>query len=110
MTAVFNSRLAKIILPKKFSAITLFCCSYFKQKEGEVSIRLYMHEQIHVKQQIRLGYWRFLICYLYEWIRGIFGGKTFMEAYFDISFEKEAYDLTNYLPKDEFYGGPKSNM
>ncbi len=56
--------------------------------------RLVIHELIHVRQYRAAGYVRFVISYLGEYWTGRLGGKTRREAYKDISFEREARELT----------------
>lgn len=47
---IFNSELAKLFLPKGYSAITLGCISLYKQPKEKVSKRSVNHENIHKVQ------------------------------------------------------------
>ena len=50
------------------------------------------HESIHIKQQQELLVIPFFFLYLLEWFVGIFIYGSTSKAYYNISFEKEAYD------------------
>ena len=58
------------------------------------------HERIHIRQQLELLILPFYVLYLIEFAIGIFKYKNRLNAYLNISFEREAYkhdfDL-NYL-------------
>lgn len=69
----WNSLLAKIILPKKFIAITFGKHIFIRFTRFELSnsvrIRLLAHEEAHVKQYKRYGFIGFIIRYLWYSIR-----------------------------------------
>ncbi|MFD0963545.1 hypothetical protein [Pseudofulvibacter geojedonensis] len=79
------------IIPKGFLGITLYPFVFLKHKEQKKDEIFLNHEQIHLKQQIEL-----LIVFFYLWygieflIRLIQYGNR-RKAYFNVSFEKEAY-------------------
>jgi hypothetical protein len=50
------------------------------------------HESIHIKQQQELLIIPFYILYLIEWFIGIFIYGSIIKSYYNISFEKEAYE------------------
>jgi len=89
----FNSRFAKIILPNH-QAISLFGHVFFKQEMHEVSPKLIYHEARHVQQMTELGFIKFYFLYVFEWIRNIVQGQKSMEAYRNISFEKDAVEYS----------------
>ena len=68
------------------------------------SKRIVNHESIHIKQQEELLVIPFYILYVTEWfIKLFFYGK---EAYYNISFEREAYSNDtnlNYLKERKMY-------
>ena len=59
--------------------------------------RLVIHELVHVRQFEESGYVPFSLRYLYEYIRGVLGGKGLRQAYLDISAEQEARAVTETL-------------
>jgi len=53
---------------------------------------IFRHERIHVAQQRELFVLPFYVLYLLEeTVRALFMGRGYAQAYFDISFEREAY-------------------
>ena len=64
------------------------------------------HERIHTAQQLELLFIPFYIVYLIEWCIRLFQYKNWKEAYYNISFEREAYKHGNdlqYLKNRELY-------
>ncbi len=59
--------------------------------------RLVIHELVHVRQFRDSGYVPFSLRYVYEYVRGLIGGKSLRDAYLDISAEKEARAVTESL-------------
>ncbi len=49
------------------------------------------HEMVHVEQIRRLGWFRFYASYLYEFGLNYWRYRNWKQAYFAISFEREAY-------------------
>jgi hypothetical protein len=75
-----------IFPPGDFEAINLFGFVFARR---ELTPRDRNHEAIHSAQMREMGYLPFYLWYVLEWlIRLPFAGK---EAYFNISFEQEAY-------------------
>lgn len=76
-----------------FGAINLFGILFVKEgayKNNKLPKRTINHECIHTEQIKELGYIFFYIWYLIEWLIQIcLHGK---DAYYWISFEREAYD------------------
>ncbi len=64
------------------------------------------HERIHTAQQRELLFIPFYIVYLIEWLIRLFQYKNWKEAYYNISFEREAYKHGNdlqYLKNRKLY-------
>lgn len=55
------------------------------------------HERIHTAQQRELLFIPFYIVYIIEWLIRLFQYKNWKEAYYNISFEREAYKHGNDL-------------
>lgn len=56
--------------------------------------RLVVHELIHVRQFVAAGYMRFILSYLNDYWRGRVGGLSPRDAYREITYEREARELT----------------
>ena len=69
----WNSKLAKLILPRKFIAITFGKQIFIKRMPEEIEElsreRLLRHEKKHSEQYARYGFIGFLIRYLILWIK-----------------------------------------
>lgn len=87
-----------IPIGKGFGAINLFGV-LFAKKDMRLTLEVINHEKIHTAQMRELLYLPFYLAYVMEWlVRMIqYRGKIY-KAYYNISFEKEAYrngdDLT----------------
>ena len=73
---------------KNFYAINLFGVLFIK---GPYNKRIINHESIHSYQIRELGYIFFYIFYLLEWLFRLFQYGNYFQAYYNISFEREAY-------------------
>lgn len=75
---------------KGFSAINLFGFVFTRRNSlSDVTIN---HEEIHTEQMKELGYIFFYILYFIEWVIRLFSkGTSNNDAYYAISFEREAY-------------------
>lgn len=96
----------KYLVPKGYTAITIFPFIILKnsrQKENKVLIN---HEKIHLKQQLELLIVGFYVWYVVEFLIRLIKLKHWHKAYLNISFEREAYknenDL-NYLKSRSLY-------
>ena len=49
------------------------------------------HECVHLRQQLEMGILLFYVWYLAEYLIQLAAGKKHLEAYYNISFEREAY-------------------
>ena len=85
MKIIYN----KIIPFKGFVAINLFGIVFARKEYGTLHWRTMNHELIHTAQMKELFYVFFYLWYVAEWlVKLCFYGK---EAYYHVSFEKEAY-------------------
>ena len=84
------------IIPfKGFQAVNLFGVLFVRkdrvfasEEEYQTTLR---HEAIHTKQMQELGYLPFYLLYAIEWLVRWAVYKDATRAYFNISFEREAY-------------------
>jgi len=77
------------IAPINIGAISL---GPFVISRGTFSARTRVHETIHYKQWVELGFIGFLLLYPTFWIVNRARGMNGSDAYFNIPFEVEAYD------------------
>lgn len=82
---------------KPFLATNIFGIIFCRGKEGRLSEVDKNHEYIHTLQQRELLYIIFTIWYYVEWIHGIIKYHDSMKAYYNISFEREAYAMERNL-------------
>lgn len=114
----YNSKLARFILPKGYSAIMLFGHVFIKASKDVASDVVIQHESIHVEQwkevmfttfaitnipfitnfnikytilTMLLSFCAFYVWYFLEYFVRLMIRKNHDEAYRGISFEKEAY-------------------
>lgn len=85
---VIVNNIVNKLLFKWTLAINLFGKVYAKRELNNVELQ---HELIHSLQMKDLGYLKFYILYLYEWIKLLIKYKNTYQSYKQISFEKEAY-------------------
>jgi len=79
------------------SAITLYPLIISKDTMSDVTLN---HERIHLKQQRELWLFGFYFLYILYWLKFLIDGGTCGDAYYNIPFEKEAYEnqkSLNYL-------------
>ncbi|GAA0730617.1 hypothetical protein GCM10009430_41970 [Aquimarina litoralis] len=87
----------KYLIGRHFVGIALWPFIVVKDprlKEDKVFIN---HERIHLKQQLELLVLPFYIVYLLEYIIRLFQYGNPREAYRNISFEREAYEMEGEL-------------
>lgn len=73
---------------KKFLAICLCGLIFSVRKLNKTELN---HELIHVAQQREMLYIPFFIWYVVEWLVLLVKYRNWMEAYYHIRFEQEAY-------------------
>ena len=78
------------ILPfgRSYIAINLFGIIFAKKWLSERTIR---HERIHTRQQLEMLFVPFYVWYVAEWLVRLVMYRNARRAYFNISFEREAY-------------------
>ena len=84
---VKNSKLARFF---KVAGIVIYPFVFFADSDPDAV--LINHEMIHVNQIKKNGYLVFYFLYLKEYLANRAKGMNHNEAYFAISFEKEAYE------------------
>ncbi len=97
---------SKHIFVSSFNALTIWPFIILKHKNLKDNKIIVNHEKIHLRQQMELLWFIYFIWYLLEFSINMIKYKDFMSAYYNISFEKEAYknekNLT-YLRKRKFW-------
>lgn len=92
--------------PKGFAAINLFGIIIGRKEYGALSKYELNHEKIHSRQIVEMLWIFFYIFYFVEWLFRLFQYGDRLAAYYNISFEREAYsndkDLT-YLANRKWY-------
>jgi hypothetical protein len=78
----------------KLSPIDIYAISLgpFVISRGTFNTKTRIHETIHYKQWVELGFVGFLIMYPAFWVWNRLQGMSGPDAYFNIPFEIEAYD------------------
>lgn len=77
--------------PKGFGAINLFGLIVAREGYGELNDAEKNHEKIHTKQMLELLIIFFYIAYITEWAIRLIQYRDRKKAYYNISFEREAY-------------------
>ena len=88
-----------------FKAINLFGLIFVRKGESFTASDL-RHEQIHTRQMLELLVLPFYVWYLVEWFLRFLHHRNAIRAYFDISFEREAYihqHEADYLSRRKHY-------
>lgn len=96
----------KYLVPKGYTAITIYPFVVLKHKRQKDDMILINHEKIHLRQQLELLVIGFYLWYFVEFLLRLIKFKNWYRAYLNISFEREAYknenDL-NYLKSRSFW-------
>lgn len=82
---------AKYLIPRGFSGITLFPFILLKEKNYKNDTKMIQHEKIHIKQQFEMLIFLFFLWYVIEFFIRLIQFKKRNLAYRNISFEREAY-------------------
>lgn len=96
---------ASKIFSENFSGLTIYPFVFVKNKALKKDEVLLNHEKIHLIQQRELLWLPFFIWYGLEFLINRFRYKNSLEAYRNISFEKEAYSNEfnlDYLSRRKF--------
>lgn len=81
----------KYLTPKGFKGITFFPFVFLSDRNDKTNLIFVTHERIHLKQQIELLVIPFFIWYVLEFLIRLIQFKNRRAAYYNISFEREAY-------------------
>ncbi len=96
----------KYLTPRGFRGLTFYPFVFMADKDDKLNETFINHERIHIRQQIELLILPFFIWYLTEYLVRLIQYRNRKIAYYNISFEREAYanekDL-NYLKKRSFW-------
>lgn len=92
--------ISKHIIPKGFVGVTLYPFIFLKKEQLKNDAVLVNHEKIHLQQQSELFILFFYVLYGLEYFFKLIKYKNSNLAYYNLSFEREAYqneDDLNYL-------------
>jgi len=96
----------KYLTPRGFRGLTFYPFVFLADKDDKLNKVFINHEKIHIRQQLELLILPFYLWYFVEYLFRLIQFKDRKEAYFNISFEREAYsnekDL-NYLKSRSFW-------
>ena len=81
----------KYLIPKGFRGFTFFPFVFLSDKKDKEHTVLLNHERIHIRQQLELLIVLFFIWYGIEFLVRLVRYKNRRVAYYNISFEREAY-------------------
>lgn len=94
------------LFTKRFRGLAIFPFVFLKNKNLRNDQTFINHEKIHLKQQKELLWIFFFLWYFIEFLVHYIIQKNMIKAYYNISFEKEAYkneNKTDYLKKRKFW-------
>lgn len=83
--------ISKHLIPKGFVGLTLYPFIFLKKEQLKNDDVLVNHERIHLKQQLELFLLFFYIFYGLEYFFKLIKYKNSNLAYYNLSFEREAY-------------------
>lgn len=96
----------KYLTPKGFRGLTFYPFVFLTHKEDKLNAVFVNHERIHIRQQLELLVLPFYLWYGVEYLFRLVQYKDRKKAYYNISFEREAYqnekDL-NYVKQRSFW-------
>ncbi len=82
---------SKYIFFSSFNALAVWPFIFLKDRSLKSNFILLNHEKIHLRQQIEMLWLPFFIFYLFEFLIKLTIYKKPKLAYFNLSFEREAY-------------------
>ncbi|MFJ1412309.1 hypothetical protein [Capnocytophaga canimorsus] len=85
-------RVCKWLVPKGYSAITLYPFVFMRDKTDKQNQVLINHERIHLKQQAELLVIFFYLWYFADFLWKYAKYRNWNRAYRDVIFEREAYN------------------
>ena len=83
------------------NGVTIYPFIFIKYPKEETRQTLINHEKIHIKQQLKWLIIPFFLMYGIEYLIGRIKGMNHDQAYRNISFEKEAYELENKIERSK---------
>lgn len=85
----------KYLTPRGFRGLTFFPFVLMADKNDKLNKVFINHEKIHIRQQLELLILPFFVWYTLEYLVRLIQFKDRKKAYFNISFEREAYANEN---------------
>jgi hypothetical protein len=82
----------KYLTPRGFRGLTFYPFVFILNKKDKLNEVFINHEKIHLRQQIELLILPFYVWYLVEYLFRLVQYKDKKKAYYNISFEREAYE------------------
>lgn len=79
------------LFAKNFRGLAVYPFIFLREKSLKENQKIIHHEKIHLRQQIEMLWIFFFIWYGIEYLIRLIQFKDSTTAYFNISFEKEAY-------------------
>jgi len=98
---------SKYLLPKGYRGMAVFPFVILRERKDATQADLLRHERIHIRQQLELLVLPFFVWYLLEYLVRLVKCRNRLEAYRNISFEREAYEnekRPDYLKSRRFWG------
>ncbi len=96
----------KYLTPRGFRGLTFYPFVFILNRKDKLNAVFINHERIHLRQQIELLVVPFYVWYGLEFLLRLLQYRNRRKAYYNISFEREAYgnekDL-NYLKQRSFW-------
>ncbi len=96
----------KYLIPRGYRGLALFPFVFVKERKDKRNSVFVNHERIHLRQQLELLVFPFLVWYFVEFLLRLIQFKNRDLAYRNISFEREAYTNEKdhgYLKKRKFW-------
>jgi len=96
----------KYLTPRGFRGLTFYPFVFLADKDDKLNKVFINHERIHIRQQLELLILPFYLWYFTEYLFRLIQYKDRKQAYFNISFEREAYKNEknlNYLKSRPFW-------
>ncbi len=96
----------KYLIPRGYRGLALFPFVFVKERKDKRNSVFVNHERIHLRQQLELLVFPFLVWYFVEFLLRLIQFKNKDLAYRNISFEREAYTNeknNDYLKKRKFW-------
>ncbi len=96
----------KYLIPRGYRGLALFPFVFVKERKDKRNSVFVNHERIHLRQQLELLVFPFLVWYFVEFLLRLIQFKNKDLAYRNISFEREAYANEKdhgYLKKRKFW-------